>query len=119
VEKASIQVPGLVGSVDAVRFTVREGQVLRLVCEGKTNKVIAAELGIQVDTVRDYVAGLVHDLEAGTRSGLLIFVMRTPKALAAGWVLVRYHPDNCDCPAQYCTTMYVPAPLPASPLAAA
>ena len=54
-----------------MRFTKREGQVLALLVQGHTNKMIAATLGISDFTVRDHVSALLRKAEATTRTELV------------------------------------------------
>lgn len=44
-------------------LTIRELQVLRLICRGKTNKEIARELMISHGTVRNYISSIYDELE--------------------------------------------------------
>ena len=54
----------------ALRFSRREGQVLRLACQGLVDKEIAAELGITRPTVRTYVSRLMVKTGATNRTQL-------------------------------------------------
>jgi DNA-binding NarL/FixJ family response regulator len=49
-------------------LTPREGEVLRLVAEGKTNKEIAATLSITERTVKFHVGAIMGKLGAGNRT---------------------------------------------------
>jgi DNA-binding NarL/FixJ family response regulator len=50
------------------RLTRRELDVLKLVAMGHTNRRVAAELSISVETVRSHVSNILAKLEAPTRS---------------------------------------------------
>jgi DNA-binding CsgD family transcriptional regulator len=50
----------------AVRLTEREAEIARRLAHGRTNKQIAAELGISPHTVRDHVSMLL--MKTGTPS---------------------------------------------------
>jgi DNA-binding NarL/FixJ family response regulator len=50
------------------RLTPREWQVLELVAEGKTNRIVAADLSISEETVRTHVSKILNKLETPNRS---------------------------------------------------
>jgi NarL family two-component system response regulator LiaR len=50
------------------RLTSREWDVLTRVAEGKTNRAVAAELFISVETVRTHVSNILTKLQAPNRS---------------------------------------------------
>ncbi len=61
----------LAGGVDRgteKRLTPRQLEVLAAVAEGKSNKVIAAELGISPGTVKVHISNLMKDLQANNRT---------------------------------------------------
>lgn len=59
---------GAVGGVAiAERLTARELQVLTLMASGRSNRAIAADLGIEYTTVRGHVQSLLHKLDARSR----------------------------------------------------
>jgi DNA-binding NarL/FixJ family response regulator len=51
------------------RLTKREWQVLELIAEGKTNRHVAGDLSISVQTVRTHVSSILAKLETPNRSG--------------------------------------------------
>ena len=53
--------------VELPELTRREGDVLRLLAGGLTNRAIAAELGIGAETVKDHVASLYRKLDVSDR----------------------------------------------------
>ena len=50
------------------RLTQRELDVLRYVAQGHTNRRVAAELSISVETVRSHVSNILAKLEAPSRT---------------------------------------------------
>jgi DNA-binding NarL/FixJ family response regulator len=50
------------------RLTPRELDVLRCVAQGHTNRRVAAELSISVETVRSHVSNILAKLEAPSRT---------------------------------------------------
>lgn len=63
----------------SVRFpelTARQQEVLLLVCEGKSNKEIARDLGISPFTVRIHVSSLLRALHVDNRSALVAVASR-------------------------------------------
>ncbi|PZP59175.1 MAG: DNA-binding response regulator [Pseudoxanthomonas spadix] len=57
-------------------LTRRELQVLRQVAEGRSNKVIALELGIAADTVKAHVKNILAKLSARDRTHAVTIAMR-------------------------------------------
>jgi two-component system response regulator DegU len=55
-------------TVKSVRMTKRERQVMDLIADGLTNKQIAQNLHISINTVKDYVHNLLAKLSFHTRS---------------------------------------------------
>lgn len=55
-------------SLNSNKLTVREIDVLRLVVKGRSNKVVAAELGIAIGTVKSHVKQLMAKLNARCRT---------------------------------------------------
>ena len=60
--------PGGTGADVEVPLTPRELEVLALLAEGATNKLIARRLGISLHTVKFHVASLIEKLDAVTRT---------------------------------------------------
>jgi DNA-binding NarL/FixJ family response regulator len=50
------------------RLTPREWDVLHCVARGDTNRAVASELSISVETVRTHVSNILAKLEAPSRS---------------------------------------------------
>ena len=53
--------------VAAVRLTSTEAQVMRLLAEGKTNRAIAREMFISINTVKTHVRAIFQKLGVNTR----------------------------------------------------
>jgi RNA polymerase sigma factor (sigma-70 family) len=49
-------------------ITERERQVLQLLADGRSNKEIAAQLGVSPNTVKTHVARLFEKLQVGRRT---------------------------------------------------
>jgi len=61
-----------VGSLSA-----READVLRLLAEGQSYKLIAAQLDLTLDTVRTYIRRIYHKLHVNSRTGALAKYFRS------------------------------------------
>ena len=60
----------------AAHLTAREVDVLRLLGNGDTNKVIAATLGITMDTVKKHVRNVIDKLQARSRTHAAIIAVQ-------------------------------------------
>jgi DNA-binding NarL/FixJ family response regulator len=58
----------LADRVASADLTAREGDVLRWLAEGHSNKAIARQLGVAEGTVKTHMKGLLAKLEAGSRT---------------------------------------------------
>lgn len=58
------------------RLTPRELEVLQLVCDGLTNRVIAAKLGLSVHTVAVHRANIMHTLDIHKTAELVAYAIR-------------------------------------------
>ncbi len=58
-------------------MTNREIQVVQLLVRGQSNAAIAAELGIQLQTVKNLLSGLYAKLGVSTRLQLVLLALRT------------------------------------------
>ena len=56
----------------SVHLTPRQCEVLDLLCQGMTNKVIGMRLGLSENTVRGHVQGLLATLEVASRAEAVI-----------------------------------------------
>jgi DNA-binding NarL/FixJ family response regulator len=71
---ASALMPAGVNSFEALGLTPRQAQVLMLLLDGKANKVIARELRLSVETVKDHVAAVLRCLGVTSRTQAVIAV---------------------------------------------
>jgi DNA-binding NarL/FixJ family response regulator len=58
------------------RVTPREKEVLSLICNGFSNKEIAAKLSISEQTVKNYVSALMEKSRTRSRTQLAIMLMK-------------------------------------------
>ena len=59
-------------AAEAVKFSIREDQIVRLLLRGKTNKEIAVALRISEKTVKNYMTILMQKLNARNRLEVVI-----------------------------------------------
>ena len=69
-------------AAEAVRFSIREDQIVRLLLVGFTNKAIAASLKISEKTVKNYMTILMQKLSARNRLEVVIAAQRLGEAPA-------------------------------------
>jgi|GEM_PF-1867800 len=83
-------------------LTPREVEVVELVSQGMTNREIANELGIAVDTVKEHVNNVLHKKRMKNRVQLAVWhhLSTPPKPNA--------HPEHCDQLAQFAETLSEP-----------
>lgn len=67
-----------------IKFSTREGQILRLLLDGKTNKAIAAILAITENTVKHYMSILMQKLNARNRVEVVIAAQKLEDVLSVG-----------------------------------
>ena len=67
-----------------LKFSTREGQILRLLLGGKTNKAIAAILAITENTVKHYMSILMQKLNARNRVEVVIAAQKLEEIISAG-----------------------------------
>ena len=73
--------PGMsLESLETYRITEREYSVIKLICEGLTNKEIASELYISVNTVNNHVANIFEKMNVRSRIDLLRLLQEGPGA---------------------------------------
>jgi len=63
--------------IPRIYMTNREIQVVQLLVRGQSNAQIAAELGIQLQTVKNLLSGLYAKLGVSTRLQLVLLALRT------------------------------------------
>jgi DNA-binding NarL/FixJ family response regulator len=61
-------------SVEGLGLTTRQCEVLTLLLQGKANKVIARELNLSVETVKDHVAAVLRSLGVNSRTQAVLAV---------------------------------------------
>jgi DNA-binding NarL/FixJ family response regulator len=65
-------------SLDALGLTPRQREVLLLLLQGKSNKMIARDLDISVETVKDHVAAVLRTLGVNSRTQAVLAVGQMP-----------------------------------------
>jgi DNA-binding NarL/FixJ family response regulator len=73
-------------AAEAVRFSIREDQIVRLLLRGSTNKEIAISLKINEKTVRNYMTILMQKLNARNRLEVVIAAQALTEREADGSV---------------------------------
>jgi DNA-binding NarL/FixJ family response regulator len=68
------RIPGI--GVRPVRLSARELEVLHAAARGLTNKEIAHELGLSLNTVKGHIAGICHKCKACSRTEAVVVAMR-------------------------------------------
>nr|WP_316640336.1 response regulator transcription factor [uncultured Roseateles sp.] len=63
-----------VDALEGLSLTPRQTDVLALLLQGKPNKVIARELGVSVETVKDHVAAVLKALGVNSRTQAVLAV---------------------------------------------
>ncbi|RQP26261.1 response regulator [Piscinibacter terrae] len=74
-------------SVESLGLTPRQRDVLGLLLKGHPNKLIARELGLSVETVKDHVAAVLRALNVSSRTQAVLAVgqMSQQPGTVAGW----------------------------------
>jgi DNA-binding NarL/FixJ family response regulator len=73
---------GHAGSLEALSITPRQTEVLTLLLQGLPNKLIARELGLSVETVKDHVAAVLRALGVSSRTQAVLAVSQMPQGQA-------------------------------------
>ncbi len=68
-------------------LTPRQGEVLTLLLKGLPNKLIARELNVSVDTVKDHVAAVLRTLGVNSRTQAVLAVSRMSQLAGGGLVM--------------------------------
>lgn len=75
--------------LEGLALTPRQTDVLALLLQGKPNKIIARELGVSVETIKDHVAAVLKALGVGSRTQAVLavgqMVQRQPEAHFSTW----------------------------------
>lgn len=81
-------------SLAELGLTPRQTDVLALLLQGKPNKVIARELGLSVETIKDHVAAVLRALGVNTRTQAVLAVgqMSVQGSFLPGWQRPRRSP---------------------------
>ncbi len=58
------------------QLTAREKEVLSFVAQGYSNKLIAAELGISINTVKVFISKILTKLEANDRTEAVVVAIK-------------------------------------------
>jgi DNA-binding NarL/FixJ family response regulator len=69
-------------SLQAIGLTPRQGDVLGLLLQGKPNKLIARELDVSVETVKDHVAAVLRALGVSSRTQAVLAVSQMQQRAA-------------------------------------
>lgn len=70
---------------DLVDLTFREGQVLRLIAEGLTNREIALRLGLAEKTVKNYASAIFAKLHIERRTQAVLYALTRSPGIDGGW----------------------------------
>jgi len=73
-EQSADAVPSPPRSLATLGLTPRQTDVLALLLQGKPNKLIARELGLSVETVKDHVAAVLRALNVSSRTQAVLAV---------------------------------------------
>lgn len=72
-------------ALEAIGLTPRQTDVLALLLQGKPNKLIARELGVSVETVKDHVAAVLRALKVNSRTQAVLAVSQMSQPSGGGW----------------------------------
>ncbi|HMM84253.1 response regulator transcription factor [Azohydromonas sp.] len=78
-----------VAPLDRIGLTPRQTEVLAKLLQGKPNKLIARELNLSVETVKDHVAAVLRALNVSTRTQAVIAVGQMTRDHGPGWMRSR------------------------------
>jgi DNA-binding NarL/FixJ family response regulator len=76
-EVANVSVPTGTESLPRIYMTSREIEVVQLLVRGQSNAEIAAQMGIQLQTVKNMLSTLYAKLGVATRLQLVLLALRT------------------------------------------
>ena len=87
-DAASPPAQGLRPTLSGLGLTPRQADVLALLLKGLPNKLIAREMNLSVDTVKDHVAAVLRALNVNSRTqAVLVVSQMTLTAPGGGWRL--------------------------------
>jgi DNA-binding NarL/FixJ family response regulator len=72
-------------TLEEIGLTPRQTDVLALLLQGKPNKLIARELNLSVETVKDHVAAVLRALNVSTRTQAVLAVSQMQRDGAPVW----------------------------------
>jgi DNA-binding NarL/FixJ family response regulator len=72
-------------TLDKIGLTPRQTDVLALLLQGKPNKLIARELNLSVETVKDHVAAVLRALNVNTRTQAVLAVSQMTRDGGTTW----------------------------------
>ncbi len=71
-------------SIESIGLTPRQSEVMALLLKGLPNKLIARELKLSVETVKDHVAAVLQALHVSSRTQAVLVVSQMSQASQAG-----------------------------------
>ncbi len=83
--QAEGEAPAARPALPSYGLTPRQTEVLALLLQGKPNKLIARELEVSVDTVKDHVAAVLRALKVTTRTQAVLAVGRMGNTIPGPW----------------------------------
>lgn len=94
------------GENGKVRLSIRETQILRLLCsEGLQTKEIAVRLRLSANTIAGYVDELLGGLRLGSKNVLIVWGMQHPEAIQGEWTDPKMHKPGCLCGRALCAIL--------------
>ncbi|PXW96538.1 LuxR family two component transcriptional regulator [Sphaerotilus hippei] len=75
--------------LESLGLTPRQCEVLALLLQGKANKVIARELGLSVETIKDHVAAVLRSLGVSSRTQAVLVVNQIQQTRGGAMRLMR------------------------------
>ena len=87
VREAAGEADRAVPDIRSLGLTPRQTDVLALLLQGKPNKLIARDLGLSVETVKDHVAAVLRVLRVSTRTQAVLAVAQMTQDVggSTGW----------------------------------
>jgi DNA-binding NarL/FixJ family response regulator len=72
-------------SLEALGLSRRQADVLAYLLKGMPNKLIAREMGLSVETVKDHVAAVLRALKVSSRTQAVLAVSQMTQRAGPGW----------------------------------
>jgi DNA-binding NarL/FixJ family response regulator len=72
-------------SLESLGLSRRQADVLAFLLKGMPNKLIAREMGLSVETVKDHVAAVLRALKVSSRTQAVLAVSQMTQRSGAGW----------------------------------